>query len=84
MASGTKLVLADNKASLDEFAQKAMKSDAGKYTSGWAKKAFRDGVPAPKSKSNDAEAIDFVKSTPGGVSYVGGAAPAGVKVLGKF
>jgi hypothetical protein len=81
---GVKLVLADNKSAIGEFAQKVLKSDAGKYSSAWAKKAFREAIPAPKSKANDGEAIEFVKSTPGGVSYIGGAAPAGVKTLGKY
>lgn len=82
--AGIKLVLSNNKAALDEFCQKVLKTDAGKYASGWAKKSFRDGIPTPKEKANDAEAIEFVKSTPGGVSFITGAAPADVKVISKF
>ena len=81
---GVKVVIVDNKAALDDFCTKVMKMDSGKYSSMWAKKSFRDGVPSPKSKTSDSEVLDFVKSTPGAVSYVSGAATNGVKSVSGY
>jgi len=83
-AGGVKLVLVDNKGAISEFCSKALGMDDGKYTSLWAKKSFRDGLPTPKSKTSDAEVTDFVKSTSGAVGYVSGAAGAGVKEISKY
>ena len=82
-AGATKITVADNKAIQADFAQKALGMDDAKYQSTWQKKNFRDAVPLPKSKANDAEVIDFVKSTPGAVGYVG-AATGDVKVVKKY
>ena len=81
---GVKVVLVDNKSAQGDFCTKVLGMDAGKFSSLWAKKSFRDGVPAPKMKNSDAEVIDFVKSTPGALGYVGGAASGDVKEVSKF
>ncbi len=82
-ADSVKLVPADNGALQAEFLAKVIKMDAGKYSTAWTKKAFRDGISAPPVKTNDAETIEFVKRTPGAVGYVSGN-PDGVTVVGKF
>jgi len=81
---GVKVVVVDNKSAMGDFCSKVMKMDTGKYTALWAKKAFRDGVPSPKSKTSDAEVIDFVKATSGAVGYISGAAGGGVKEVTSF
>ncbi len=83
-AGGSNISLADNKAALTEFCQKALKMEPAKYNAHWAKKSFRDGVAAPKPKSSDSEVIDFVKATPSGVGYISGPAPSGVKLVTKY
>lgn len=84
MAGGTKLILADNKSGMGEFCTRVMKMDTAKYCSLWAKKSFRDGTPTPRLKMSDSEVIDFVRSTPGGIGYIVGPKPTGVKELGKY
>ena len=79
-----KLNLVENRAIIDEFCKKVMKMDSSKYMSQWAKKSFRDGVSIPKMKNSDTEVLDYVKSTPGGVGYISGGAPAGVKAVAKY
>jgi hypothetical protein len=83
-AGTVKLLPADNTASQPAFLEKVMKLDAKKYTGLWIKKAFRDGAAPPPVMATDAEAIAFVKSTPGGCSYVTSAPGEGVKVVAKF
>jgi hypothetical protein len=82
-AGSVKLIPVDNAAAQDAFLAKVMKMEAGKYTSSWTKKSFRDGVSPPAIKGGDAETIEFVKHTPGAVGYVG-TSPAGVSVVSKF
>jgi hypothetical protein len=68
----------------DAFLEKVMKLDAKKYAGVWIKKAFRDGSAPPPVKSSDAEAIAYVKQTPGACSYVTSAPGDGVVVVAKF
>ena len=82
-AGSTKLTPADNSAAQAAFLEKVLKLDAVKYAGIWTKKSFRDGANPPPVKSSDAEAIAFVKATPGGCSYVT-SEPAGVTVVAKF
>ncbi len=79
-----KLAPADNSASQPTFLEKVLKLDAAKYSSVWTKKSFRDGATPPPVKASDAEAIAYVKQTPGGCSYVSSAPAGGVTVVGKF
>lgn len=83
LASGVKLVPMDNSAAQADFLAKVVKVDAGKYSSIWAKKGFRDGISPPPVRGSDAEVINAVKSTPGAVSYVT-KAPADIKVVQKY
>jgi hypothetical protein len=83
-AGTVKLAPADNSASQAAFLDKVMKLDAKKYSGVWIKKAFRDGSAPPPVKASDAEAIAYVKQTPGGCSYVTSAPGDGVAVVGKF
>jgi hypothetical protein len=82
-AGSIKFVPVDNASAQEQFLAKVMKMEAAKYTSSWTKKSFRDGVSPPPVKGSDAETIEFVKSTPGAVGYVG-TSPASVSVVGKF
>lgn len=82
VAGSVKLTLVDNKAAIADFLSKVIGVDKSKYDSTWAKKSFQDGLSAPKVKGSDADVIDFVKSTPGGIGYV--SSPGDAKVIGKF
>ena len=83
IADGVKLVPIDNTSAQSDFLGKVIKVDAGKYSTIWAKKGFRDGLNPPPVKSSDAEVIAAVKATPGAVGYVT-AKPAALKVLQKY
>jgi hypothetical protein len=82
-AGSVKLVPADNSAAQAAFLEKVLKLDATKYSGIWTKKSFRDGANPPPVKSSDAEAVAFVKATPGACSYTS-SEPAGVAVVAKF
>lgn len=82
-SGSVKLEPTDNAAAQAAFLSKVMGMDKEKYDAVWVKKSFRDGVSQPPARSVDAEVIDFVKKTPGGVGYVT-AAPAGVKVVQQY
>ncbi|HSM98296.1 MAG TPA: hypothetical protein VLS47_04710, partial [Gallionella sp.] len=79
-AGSTKLVVIDNAALQGNFLSQAMHMDAAKYNGIWTKKSFRDGLTPPAVKSGDAEAIEYIKRTPGAIGYVS-TTPAGVKVI---
>ncbi len=79
-AGSTKLVPVDNAAQQENFLSKTMQMNSVKYAGIWTKKAFRDGLSAPAMKSSDAEVIQFVKTTPGAVGYVGSSA-SGVNIV---
>ena len=83
-AGTVRLVPADNSASQAAFLEKVMKLDAAKYNGLWTKKSFRDGATPPTVKGGDAEALTFVKQTPGACSYLSSAPGGGVTVIGKF
>jgi hypothetical protein len=83
-AGSVKLAPADNGSAQASFLEKVLKLDFGKYASIWTKKSFRDGANPPPVKSSDAEAIAYVKQTPGGCSYVTSAPGTGVTVVGRF
>lgn len=82
-ADSIKLTPVDNGAAQADFLAKVIKMEAGKYSTAWTKKAFREGLNAPAVKSGDAEVAEFVKRTPGAVGYVT-VSPGGVNVVGKF
>jgi hypothetical protein len=79
-----KLQPADNSAAQAAFLEKVLKMDAGKYSTSWTKKSFRDGANPPPVKGSDAEAVEFVKRTAGACSYVSSAPPAGVLTIASY
>jgi len=84
LSGATKLAPVDNSAAQTEFLAKVMQLDSVKYDSLWTKKSFRDGVNPPALKASDADVINAVKASPGGVGYVTSAPPPGVTVVKKF
>jgi hypothetical protein len=80
----TRLTAVDNSAEQANFLAKVMGTDASKYQNHWTKKSFREGLNPPNVSGTDAEVIKFVKQTPGGVGYISGTAPAGVKVVESY
>ena len=83
-AGSVKLAPADNSAAQAGFLDKALKIDSAKYSGIWTKKSFRDGANPPPVKGSDAEAVAYVKQTPGGCSYTASAPGAGVAVIAKL
>jgi len=81
MAGTVKLMPVENGAAQAAFLAQVLKLDAAKYATNWTKKSFRDGLTPPPVKATDAEVIDFVKRTPGGVGYVSSAPAGGVNVV---
>lgn len=70
MVDGVNLVPVDNEAAQEEFLSRFLKISKARYETAWAKKAFQEGITAPQSKRDDAEVIQFVKRTPGAISYM--------------
>jgi hypothetical protein len=84
LAGSIRLVPIDNAAAQADFLAKVLKMDATKYQTTWTKKSFRDGVTAPAVKATDAEVVEFVKRSPGGVGYISGGAPSGVTIVSHY
>lgn len=82
-AGPVKLVPVDNGPLLEAFLGKVLKVDGAKYSNGWVKKSFREGLNPPPVKSGDAEVIEYVRRTPGAIGYVG-SMPSGVVVIQKY
>ena len=83
-AGSVKLAPADNSTAQASFLEKVLKVDAATDATIWTKKSFRDGANPPPVKGSDAEALAYVKQTPGGCSYLAAPPPAGVTLVGKF
>jgi hypothetical protein len=83
LAGPVKLVPMDNAAAHEEFLGKVLHMNAAKYSTLWAKKAFRDGLNAPPMRGNDLEVGRLVRTTPGAIGYVS-APPQGVTVIRKY
>ena len=83
LAGSVKLTPVDNAAAQEEFLGKALRLNAAKYSTLWAKKAFRDGLNAPAVRANDLEVLRVVRGTPGAIGYVSAPAP-GVNVVRKY
>ena len=83
-AGSARLLPADNAAAQSAFLEKVVKVSVERYTSLWTKKSFRDGAIPPAVKVNDAEAIAYVRATPGACSYVQSAPPGGVSIVAKY
>ena len=84
LAGSTRLIPVDNAAAQSDFLSKVLRMDSNKYQTSWTKKSFRDGLTAPPVKATDAEVVEFVKHSPGGVGYVSGGAPSGVNVVTRY
>jgi hypothetical protein len=83
-AGSARLLPADNLAAQSAFLEKVVKVSVERYTSLWTKKSFRDGANPPAVKINDAEAIAYVRATPGACSYVQSAPPGGVSIVARY
>lgn len=80
-AGSVTLQPADNNAAQTDFLDKVLMMGAGKYATAWTKKSFRDGLNPPPLKGTDAEALDFVRRTPGACSYMSTAPGPGVVLI---
>ena len=83
-AGAVKLVPVDNSSAQSVFLEKVLKMNAAKYSTTWTKKSFRDGINPPLVTGSDAEALAYVKRTPGACSYVTIATPADVVVVARL
>lgn len=83
-AGALKLVPVDNSAAQIAFLERVLKMNAAKYSTTWTKKSFRDGINPPLVTGSDAEALAYVKRTPGACSYVTIATPADVVVVARL
>ena len=83
-AGDIKIIPADNAASQANFLAKVLKLDETRYANLWVKKAFRDALNPPALRSSDREVADFVRKTPGAISYVSSPPEAGVTLIQKF
>jgi len=82
-AGNTKLNPVENAALQGEFQAKALKVDAARYNSIWAKKGFREGLTQPAVRTSDADVIAAIKANPGTIGYVS-KPTADVKVIEKL
>ena len=83
-AGSARLAPADNMSAQAAFLERVVKVSVERYTSLWTKKSFRDGANPPAVKVNDAEAIAYVRQTPGACSYVQSVPPSGVSLVAKY
>lgn len=80
-AGGTKLTPVDNASVQEAFLANALRMDPGRYNTIWTKKSFREGLNPPYVKTGDAEVLEFVRKTPGGIGYVSSAPPGSVTIV---
>ncbi|TLY61534.1 MAG: phosphate ABC transporter substrate-binding protein [Gammaproteobacteria bacterium] len=80
-AGELRLVPVDNSAAQNLFLERVLKMNVAKYSTTWTKKSFRDGINPPLVTGSDAEALAYVKRTPGACSYVGTPNTVGVRVV---
>ena len=83
-AGAVKLVPVDNSAAQIMFLEKLLKMNVAKYSTTWTKKSFRDGINPPLVTGSDAEALAYVRRTPGACSYVATPTPADVVVVSRL
>jgi ABC-type phosphate transport system substrate-binding protein len=76
-----KLTPVDNAAAQEVFLANALRMDPGRYNTIWTKKSFREGLNPPYVKTGDAEVLEFVRKTPGGIGYVSSAPPGSVTIV---
>jgi hypothetical protein len=83
-AGDVKLTPVDNAAAQADFLEKVLRLDQTRYANLWVKKSFRDALNPPALRSGDKDVVDFVRKTPGALSYVTTPPPAGVNVIQKY
>jgi hypothetical protein len=83
LATGVRLEPMDNASAQLDFLATVLKLDVKKYNAIWTKKGFRNALNPPLVRGSDAEVIQAVKSTPGGVGYVS-SPPTGVSIIAKY
>lgn len=83
LAIGVQLEPMDNAGAQLEFLATVLKLDAKRYNALWTKKSFRDALNPPPLRGNDAEVVQAVKSSPGGIGYVS-SPPTGVAIIAKY
>jgi hypothetical protein len=83
-AGPVKLVPIDNSAAQPIFLEKVLQMNAAKYSTTWTKKSFRDGINPPLVAGSDAEALAYVRRTPGACSYVTTPVPGDVSVVSRL
>jgi len=83
-AGAVKLVPVDNSSAQSVFLEKILKMNAAKYSTTWTKKSFRDGINPPLVTGSDAEALAYVRRTPGACSYVTIPTPPDVAVVARL
>ncbi len=83
-AGAVRLVPVDNSSAQSVFLDKVLKMNAAKYSTTWTKKSFRDGINPPLLTGSDAEALAYVKRTPGACSYVTTPTPPDVVVVARL
>ena len=79
-AGDVRLIPTDNSAAQTVFLEKILKMDAARYSTTWTKKSFREGMNPPSVVATDAEALEFVRRTPGACSYLT-STPSGVSAF---
>jgi hypothetical protein len=79
-----KIIPVDNAMAQNDFLEKVLKLDQTRYANLWVKKSFRDALNPPATRNSDKDVIEFVRKTPGAVSYVSSIPPAGVVVVHKY
>jgi hypothetical protein len=83
-AGPIKLVPIDNSAAQALFLEKVLQMNLAKYSTAWTKKSFRDGINPPQVAGSDAEALAYVRRTPGACSYVTTPVASDVLVVSKL
>jgi hypothetical protein len=83
LAGSVKIVPFENSAAQADFLSKVLQMDAGKYSTLWTKKGFREGLNPPAVRGSDLEVLASVKANPGGVGYVT-SPPTGVTIIRKY
>lgn len=84
LVGSVKVAPVDNTSAQNNFLSKVLGISVAQYNVLWSKASFGDGLSKPGVKNTDAEIIEAVKSTPGGVGYVTTKPGDDVKVVGKF
>lgn len=83
-AGEVKLVPVDNAVAQTEFLEKVLRLDATRYANLWVKKSFRDALNPPAVRASDKDVLEFVRKTPGALSYVTSNPSGGVTVVQKY